>query len=132
MPRWLRLRVDLKLATRSCGNFLMKPTVSLIRIRGSTSGASARTVVSSVAKSLFRRTRRCPSARASARFAGIRIADERDAARLLTLRTAHAVFFLKRFELLFELGDAIADLAPIELEPRFTGAAPGLALFATR
>src|SRR6185369_8431306 len=45
--------VDLNDATRPCGRFLMKPTVSLTSTRGTLSGCSARTVVSSVAKSLF-------------------------------------------------------------------------------
>src|SRR6266581_4878247 len=44
--------VDLNEATSPCGRFLMKPTVSLTRMRGRLSGWRARTVVSSVAKSL--------------------------------------------------------------------------------
>ena len=38
-------------ATRSCGNFLMKPTVSATSTRGLASGCKDRTVVSRVAKS---------------------------------------------------------------------------------
>ena len=44
--------VDLNEATSPCGRFLMKPTVSLTSTRGTLSGCRARTVVSSVAKSL--------------------------------------------------------------------------------
>ena len=45
--------VDLNDATRSCGRFLIKPTVSLTSTRGTVSGWSARTVVSRVANSLL-------------------------------------------------------------------------------
>ena len=44
--------VDLKLATKSCGSFLINPTVSEIKIFGRDSGNKGRIVVSKVAKSL--------------------------------------------------------------------------------
>ena len=46
-------RVEWNEATKSCGNFLIKPTVSDTSILGWVIGNKARTVVSRVAKSLF-------------------------------------------------------------------------------
>ena len=48
------------------------------------------------------------------------------------MRAPVVLIALDRFELFAELGDAVADLAAVELERRFTGAAALLAFLAAR
>ena len=64
------------------------------------------------------------------RFPGVRVADQRHAARVSAVRAANALHGLDGGELFLELGDAISNLATVELEGRFTGAAAVLALLA--
>ena len=119
--------VDLNEATSPCGRFLMKPTVSLTSTRGTVSGCRARTVVSSVAKSLFGDQHLAPRERAhQGGLARVRVADERHAREPLALlppRALRLALEVHRVELLLQLGDAVADLAPVELAVRLAGAA---------
>src|SRR5205807_8536519 len=60
------------------------------------------------------------------RLARIRVSDERHAGEALALPPPGAlclVLRLHRVELLLQLGDAVADLAPVELAVRFAAAA---------
>ena len=111
----------------------MKPTVSETRMRGLVSGCSARTVVSSVAKSLSSTSTWLPGERAhERRLAGVRVADERDAELVLARLAAVLLLLLDGGELLAQLGDAVADLAPVELDRRLARALAALALLAAR
>jgi hypothetical protein len=56
------------------------------------------------------------------RLAGVRVADQRHAELLGAAGAPHAVRLVDRLELAAELGDAVADLAAIELEGRLAGA----------
>ena len=56
------------------------------------------------------------------RLAGVRVADERDAELIAPRGPALVVVALDRRELVFQLGDAVADLAAIELEADLAGA----------
>ncbi len=101
----------------------MKPTVSDTRMRGLVSGWRARTVVSSVAKSLSATsTSLAVSARIKRRLAGVGVADQRHPARVAAVGAAHALLLLDGGELLAQLGDAVADLAPIQLQRGLAGA----------
>jgi hypothetical protein len=109
----------------------MKPTVSETRMRGFVSGWSARTVVSSVAKSLSSTSTWLPvSARMSDDLPGVRVADERDAKLVLPGVAAVVLLLLDRGQLLAQLGDAVADLPAIELDGRLARPLAALALLA--
>jgi len=105
----------------------MKPTVSLTSTRGTPSGTSARTVVSSVAKSLLATSTSLPVQRAhQGGFARVRVADQRDAreaAAFLAPRTLRLAFEIERDYLPLQLRDAVADFAAVRLAGAFTGPA---------
>ena len=65
------------------------------------------------------------------RLAGVRVADERDAELVVPRVAPVLLLLLDRDELLAELGDAVADLASIELDRRLAGALAALALLAS-
>ena len=84
--------VDLNEATSPCGRFLMKPTVSLTSTRGTVSGCRARTVVSSVANSLFGDQHLAAGERAhQGGLAGVGVADQRHAREALALAAPGAL-----------------------------------------
>ena len=56
------------------------------------------------------------------RFAGVGVTDQRHAAGVLAVGAAHALLLLDGGELLAQLGDAVADLALVELQRRLARA----------
>jgi hypothetical protein len=62
------------------------------------------------------------SARIKRRFPGVRVPDERHARASLAVGAADVLVLLDALELLAELGDAVADLALVELERRLARA----------
>ena len=66
------------------------------------------------------------------RLARVGVADERDAELVLARVAAVLLLLLDRRELLAQLRDAVADLAPVELDRGLAGALAALALLAAR
>ncbi len=104
----------------------MKPTVSLTSTRGTLSGCSARTVVSSVANSLSATSTSLAGERTHQRgLAGVGVADQRHARESLALLPPCALGLaldIHRVDFLLQLGDAVADLLPVQLAVRLAGA----------
>src|SRR6202521_1361069 len=109
--------VDRNDATRSCGSFLMNPTVSETSTRGVVSRLQRahRRVKrrEEFVRDQHRAARECTHER---RLPCVRVPDQRDPELIATRGPTLVVVSLDVLELLFQLREAIADLAAIEIE----------------
>jgi len=119
--------VDLNEATSPCGRFLMKPTVSLTRHARDGFGMQRPHRGIERREELVRDQSLASRQRAhQGGLARIRVSDERHAGETLALPPPGALRLVLEghsVELLLQLGDAVADLAPVELAVRFAAAA---------
>ena len=120
-------------ATRWCGRFSMKPTVSERKTRRPGLTSQARVVVSSVAKRRSSTKTSAPGQRVHQRaLAGVRVADERDGEELAAGLDAALAARLHLLDLAAQRVDAKAHEAAVGLELALAGAARALTGLAAR
>jgi hypothetical protein len=111
-------RVDLNEATRPWGRFLMKPTVSLTSTRGTLGVEHAHRGIQRGEELVGHQHLAAGEGAHQRGLAGVGVAHQRHRGEALAALAASALGLaleLHRGDLELQLGDAVADLAPVEL-----------------